>query len=80
MLSYPLSRFKLVSTVVYFNDIYGNNRHFTIVLAPMSYSSRQFDDISLSETVDLLMLISELMALALALEHLGLPRLLNCCW
>ncbi|RWW50730.1 hypothetical protein BHE74_00042992, partial [Ensete ventricosum] len=59
-----------------------NDSYFTIVVAPISNSSGQRDDVSLTEVVDLLVLVSEPLASACHLLPLlfGLLERLECLW
>lgn len=66
--------FKLVGCVAYISDIDSDNWDVTIIIAPVSYSSRQCDYITLTETVNPLVLISDPLSLCLSL--LKLSRLL----
>lgn len=73
MVTYHESRVELVGLVASVQNLDGNHRGVTIVVAPMGNGSRPCTDVSLSEAVDLLVLDSHPLALALPL----LPILQN---
>lgn len=82
VMTYPLSRSKLIGGVACIRNLYGHQRNITIVVAPVRNTSRQCNDISLPQTVHFLVFISKpLLALALSSRQLldllleGLERL-----
>ena len=78
MYSYLLSRFKLISIVVYVKDIDSYNWNIPIIVAPMYDASWQCNNISLFEAVNFLVLILKLLALALTLSKFTTGNPLYC--